>query len=859
MAGPASGYALGVDIGTSNTVAVLRWPDGRTRPLLFDGQPVMPSAVFLDDASRLHVGRDAQRLGQADPARYEPNPKRRVDEPGVLLGGLEVPTADLLAAVLGAVARTAVDAVGFLPPAVVTYPAAWGARRRDVLVAAIARAGWPPVGGDTGTRMVPEPVAAARYFAEVLRRPVPVGACIAVFDFGGGTLDVAVVRNEGAGFAVIGSGGVAELGGLDLDAVLVDHLGRTLSGTHQQAWQQLAQPATAAQWRNRRQFWDDVRGAKEMLSRTSAAPVPVPGVEQAVHLTREELERLAHPLLRRGVFAAAAVIGNSGLAPSQLAGLFLVGGSSRVPLVARLLHAELGIAPTVLEQPELPVAEGALSEIRAVAMAGAGSVSAPPPPAAAEPFETTVPLSPQSPPAAPAPPITPRRRPVLWIAAAAVVALAAVVTAAALYLTGGGYDDIDFQASVTELGRVKGGEDYTSNVYTGFVGDHAYYAYERKDLRLEIVAVDPPSLKERWRKQTKTTADRWAGITVLPDAVIAYADPTTSEAIKDMIVLDPETGDEMWKRPYKTEDRLYFVGDIVVFDDSAQSRLLGLDIETGKVRWEKPNPRTGGGDAGTTVYQVQTVEDVSGPSDVRGTPFAQRLDDDKRIVQIAADRSARVIDATNGNVLKSRNNVADLDDQVMAYNGWLVVASDDAGGYRLSGYDLDSLGDPKSLYTAPDPDRDLDLLAMCGELRLCLLDSGGSGAESTNVVAVDLDKGGQLWRKPAPKAEILIHFGDQVAVRSVSGEYRSRILDPSGNELLSREGAVARIDGGNLLFLDSSTESVGDYGVAGLHAGAKEPDEMGNLNDVRSSGCKWNAKYIVCPGEYDFMIGQFAK
>ena len=113
---PPGGYALGVDLGTSNTVAVLRWPDGRTRPLLFDGQPIMPSGVFLDQAGGLHVGRDAQRLAQSEPARYDPNPKRRIDEPGVLLGDREVSPIDLLAAVLATVARAAVEAVGFLPP-----------------------------------------------------------------------------------------------------------------------------------------------------------------------------------------------------------------------------------------------------------------------------------------------------------------------------------------------------------------------------------------------------------------------------------------------------------------------------------------------------------------------------------------------------------------------------------------------------------------------------------------------------------------------------------------------------------------------------------------------------------------------
>ena len=59
------------------------------------------------------------------------------------------------------------------------------------------------------------------------------------------------------------------------------------------------------------------------------------------------------------------MIRNCGLRPDELAGLFLVGGSSRLPLAARMLHSELGIAPTVLEQPELPVAEGALAELLA--------------------------------------------------------------------------------------------------------------------------------------------------------------------------------------------------------------------------------------------------------------------------------------------------------------------------------------------------------------------------------------------------------------------------------------------------------------------------------------------------------------
>ena len=76
-------WAVGIDLGTSNTVAILRSPDGRTRPVLVDGQPVLPSAVYLDHDGTLRVGTDAERMAPLDPARFEPNPKRRIDDGSV--------------------------------------------------------------------------------------------------------------------------------------------------------------------------------------------------------------------------------------------------------------------------------------------------------------------------------------------------------------------------------------------------------------------------------------------------------------------------------------------------------------------------------------------------------------------------------------------------------------------------------------------------------------------------------------------------------------------------------------------------------------------------------------------------------
>jgi len=115
---------LAVDLGTCNTVAVVDRGDGLPRALLFDGSPLLPSAVFADPSGRIHVGRDAERLMVTDAARFEPNPKGRVDEGAVLLGKHEIPVHELLAAILRRVAAEAAQAgVPAGARAVLTCPA----------------------------------------------------------------------------------------------------------------------------------------------------------------------------------------------------------------------------------------------------------------------------------------------------------------------------------------------------------------------------------------------------------------------------------------------------------------------------------------------------------------------------------------------------------------------------------------------------------------------------------------------------------------------------------------------------------------------------------------------------------------
>jgi hypothetical protein len=378
-----STYRLGIDFGTSHTVAVVQRPDGRVEPLLFDSSPLLISAVYAEPNGRISVGRDALHSARIEPGAYEPHPKRRIDEHVVLLGSVEYPVGTLITAVLTRVEQEATRVIGRPADQVVlTCPAGWGPQRRGLLTDAARAAG-------LGTpHLVPEPLGAACYFSEVLGHRVPVGGALVVYDFGAGTFDAAVVRRGPAGWEVLAVNGLTDVGGLDLDAALVDSFPARSGPEQAEAWARLANPQNTADRRYRRMLWDDVRAAKEKLSRSSTAGLPVPLLDIDVHVTRESFEQLARPLLDRTVATTVAAVSQAGIGPGELVGVLLAGGSSRIPLVATLLHQRFGIAPTVTEQPELVVAQGSLLAV-AAGPAGAPAAaprSAPPQPVSATPY-----------------------------------------------------------------------------------------------------------------------------------------------------------------------------------------------------------------------------------------------------------------------------------------------------------------------------------------------------------------------------------------------------------------------------------------------------------------------------------------
>ena len=347
---------LGIDFGTSNTVAVLAGSGRPPRVLGIDGSGWIPSCVYIDDDGTLAVGRDAERKARLSPERYEANPKRRIDDGEILLGVRIVSVVDAIAAVLHRVVDEARRQLNGRSPDQIhlTHPAEWGPSRRNVLMAAARAAGLGP-----SVVLLPEPVAAAAHFWALADRQLTPGTSLAVYDLGGGTFDCAVVGSTPSGFLVLAEAGLATVGGVDFDQAVIDHVGRTVSGQDPARWQALVRPRNAADRRAARTLREDVRAAKETLSRYAQTDLSLPEPFDDTLLTRREFEGLIRPVLAQTVELLAGTIARAGLTAEQLGGIYLVGGSSRIPLVATMIGEQLRIVPTTLDQPETAVAMGA--------------------------------------------------------------------------------------------------------------------------------------------------------------------------------------------------------------------------------------------------------------------------------------------------------------------------------------------------------------------------------------------------------------------------------------------------------------------------------------------------------------------
>lgn len=355
------------------------------------------------------VGEGALHRLPTEPTRVALNFKRRVgDTTPLVLGGHPVSPELLMAKVMTTVVERAAQERGGYPQAIaLTHPANWGPYKREVFAQALSMAGL------TGASTLSEPEAAALAYARV--EQVPPDALLAVYDFGGGTFDAAVVRREAEGFTVLGTPtGVERLGGIDIDAAVISHVvgvaeidADAVGGDARMANAMAALRQACVV-------------AKESLSSDTAASVPVfvPGAAvDTVRLTRAELEVLIEPLLRESITALRRSLDSAAITPEQLHAVLLVGGSSRIPRVRQMVATEFGRPVALDAHSKYPVAIGA-------AWAASRALAIPATPVPPVPTGATTSGHPSPP--------KPKRWPL--IVGAAVAALLALVVVAAVVL-----------------------------------------------------------------------------------------------------------------------------------------------------------------------------------------------------------------------------------------------------------------------------------------------------------------------------------------------------------------------------------------------------------------------------------------
>ena len=368
------GKIIGIDLGTTNScVAVFEGNE----PVVIansEGKRTTPSVVGFVDGGERKVGDPAKRQAITNPKRTVYSIKRFMGETydqvqkeisrvpySVVKGDNNTPRVDIdgrlytpqeiSAMILQKMKKTAEDYLGQeVTEAVITVPAYFSDSQRQ----ATKEAG--QIAGLEVKRIVNEPTAAAlAYGVDKSNKDMKV----AVFDLGGGTFDISILEFGGGVFEVLSTNGDTHLGGDDFDQVIIDWLVQEFKNdegadltTDPMAMQRLKEAAEKAKI--------------ELSSSTSTEInlpyiMPVAGVPKHLvkTLTRAKFEALAHNLIQACLEPCKKAMSDAGLSNSDIDEVILVGGSSRIPAVQKLVEDFFGKVPSKGVNPDEVVAVGA--------------------------------------------------------------------------------------------------------------------------------------------------------------------------------------------------------------------------------------------------------------------------------------------------------------------------------------------------------------------------------------------------------------------------------------------------------------------------------------------------------------------
>jgi molecular chaperone DnaK len=365
---------VGIDLGTTYcAVAAL---DDRGQPVTLpnrDGEMLTPSAVLLLDDGSAVVGQAALDVAQEQPDRVATLIKRRMglDSYGRPVGGRQFRPETLSAVILRKLVQDAELRIGKISKAVITVPAYFDDTRRKATHDAGRIAGLDVLD------ILDEPTAAALAYSFQRGHAVPSPHAtltdrpqtILVYDLGGGTFDVTVVKLLPKRFQVLAIEGDVRLGGKDWDDRIVNYVADAFQARYMEDPRSDAQSLAVLQAASER--------AKRTLSKLDTASVTVnhAGRKLAVPISRKEFESLTRDLLTRTRLTTQQVLRQAGLTWEQIDRVLLVGGSTHMPMTGAMLRELSGRPPDNSLAVSEVVARGAA--IHAGILSARGDAGAP--------------------------------------------------------------------------------------------------------------------------------------------------------------------------------------------------------------------------------------------------------------------------------------------------------------------------------------------------------------------------------------------------------------------------------------------------------------------------------------------------
>jgi len=345
---------IGIDLGTTNSAAA--WVDESGRSQMVsnaEGSLLTPSVVLFDDAEVV-VGKEACSATTATPDRVAQWVKRDMGAPVYSrpIRGEHLPPEVIQACILRKLKADVLKSLGPETKVVITVPAYFDEPRRKATADAGEMAGLDVLD------IVNEPTAAALAFGETLGYLTPGGEpkeemTLLVFDLGGGTFDVTLLKLAQAKIETLATDGDVQLGGYDWDGRLVDYAAEAFLREHH------VDPRKDPAGVNR--LRDAVVEAKHALSARSRATIQIDhqGKSAEIPITREQFEEMTADLLERTAYTARQLLAASGLEWKDVSRTLLVGGLTRMPMVAEMLLKLTGIVPDHTVNPDEAVARGA--------------------------------------------------------------------------------------------------------------------------------------------------------------------------------------------------------------------------------------------------------------------------------------------------------------------------------------------------------------------------------------------------------------------------------------------------------------------------------------------------------------------